>query len=195
MSLRDSSHESALLGMPPGAGEPLEQPAVWMRQCLRADFERNPRKTQRITLILLRAGRAWHRRPGLRPWLLRRVIHVAKLVWLEGLIGAEIPNEVYIGPGVRIPHSLRGVMMHPSVVIGSGCTVYHQTVFGVRDERGGPVVGDHVEVGAGAKLLGPIRVGDGCRIGANAVLVKDAEPHGTYVGVPAARVPSRRGRS
>lgn len=192
MSPRSSSPAPFASGAPARLDEPLPHPAAWVRECLRADFERNTRLSARVTLVCLRLGRAWHRQPGARAWLLRRLIQVAQIVWVEGVIGSEIPNSVYIGPGVRIPHSLRGVMIHPSVAIGSRCTVYHQTVFGVRDERGGPRVGDGVEIGVGARILGPIRVGDGCRIGANAVVVKDTEPGGTYVGVPASRAVSRR---
>lgn len=176
------------------APEAVADPARYVAEHLKADFRRNSGAPRRLTLILLRSGRAWHKQPGLRAFLVRRVVQTLKFLWLECVIGAEIPNEVTIGPGLRIPHNVRGVMIHPTASVGSHVTLYHQTVLGVRDERPAPQVGDNVEIGAGAKLLGPITVGNGCSVGANAVLVKDTEPGGTYVGIPATRVAGRAER-
>ncbi|STD04831.1 Serine acetyltransferase [Dermatophilus congolensis] len=179
---------------PLSADQPVHDPVRWCRAMLAADYPRNPYWTQRLTLFCLRAGRAWHRQPGLKAFLIRRVLQVLKFVWVEGFIGSEIPNQVWIGPGVRIPHALRGVMIHPSVTIGANVTLYHQTVLGVRDTREGPTLGDDIVVGAGAKILGPITVASGTSIGANAVLVSDTEPNTTWVGIPARPVTSRRDR-
>lgn len=182
-------------GFPAGPASPddvVTSPVAWTRAMLRQDFQRNPYLTQRITLVVLRTGRAWHKRPGLAAFLTRRILGVVKVIWLEGILGSEVPNQTVIGPGLRIPHSLRGVMLHPTVRVGANATIYHHTVIGVRDTRGGPQLGDGVVIGAGAKVLGPITVADGTHIGANAVVVKDTEPNSTYVGVPAQRVRGRR---
>lgn len=166
-----------------------------LRSLLAADLPRNPFPTQRMTLFVLRAGQALHGRPGPVAFLLRRVVAVARALWIEGIIGAEIPSMVTIGPGLRLPHAGRGVMIHPSVTIGAGCTLYHQTALGVRDGGDGPQIGDDVEIGAGAKILGAVRVAAGTRVGANAVLVTDTEPGGTYVGMPARRIAGRRDKA
>lgn len=163
-----------------------------LRQLLAADLPRNPFPAQRLTLVVLRAGQALHGRPGAGASVLRRLVALARAVWIEGVIGSEIPSMVRIGPGLRLPHAGRGIMIHPSVTIGAGCTLYHQTALGVRDGDAGPQLGDDIEIGAGAKILGPVRVADGTRVGANAVVVTDTEPGSTYVGMPARRIEGRR---
>lgn len=179
-----------------GPGAPDRPTAsVEMRRLLAADFPRNPFPPQRITLVVLRAGQALHGRSGVAAFVLRRIVAVARAVWIEGIIGSEIPSMVRIGPGLRLPHAGRGIVIHPSVSIGSGCTLYHQTALGVRDGGRGPLIGDDVEIGAGAKILGPVTVADGTRVGANAVLVSDTEAGGSYVGIPARRIEGRRDKA
>lgn len=152
---------------------------------LRADLPRNPALSARLTLIIQRAGQVLYRRSGPRAFVLRRVIQLADTVWTRGVIGAEIPTCVWIGPALRLPHAGRGIVMHPTVEIGRGVTLYHRVSLGVRDDRGGPRIGDDVEIGVGAAVLGPVVVADGCHIGANAVLVADTEPGRSYGGIPA----------
>ncbi len=176
--------------MPPAPARPSVRSEL--RELLAADFARNPFLPARVTLLVLRSGQVLHGRRDPLSFVGRRFVQLARSVWLEGIMGSEIPSMVRSGPGLRLPHAGRGIMIHPSVTIGSGVTLYHQTVLGVRDDGDGPRVQDDVEIGAGAKILGPILVARGCRIGANAVLVRDTEPDGTYVGVPARRVVSGR---
>jgi serine O-acetyltransferase len=76
------------------------------------------------------------------------------------------------------------------VVIGTNCTIFQQVTIGdARDSRQKgqpvPVIGNNVEIGAGAKVLGDIRVGDYAKIGANAVVLQDVPPHAIAVGIPA----------
>ncbi len=104
---------------------------------------------------------------------------------VEITTGISIPVQVQIGKGLRI-HHFGGIIINSKAVIGEGCTLYQGVTLGDLGGWGGaPRVGDHVLIGAGAKLLGPIAVGDGSHIGANAV-VRTSVPAGCLaVGVPA----------
>jgi serine O-acetyltransferase len=99
--------------------------------------------------------------------------------------GISIPAQARIGRGLRI-HHFGGIIVHSEAVIGEGCTLYHGVTLGDLGGRGiTPRIGNHVVIGAGAKILGRIEVGDYCRIGANAV-VRTSVPAGCLaVGVPA----------
>ena len=152
---------------------------------LRADFARNPFLDTRVTLAIWRAGQSLNGRPGIAPFLARRVVHLGDFLWTRGYIGADLPAKATAGPGIRMPHGGRGVVLHPSVRMGSGVTLYHQVTIGVRDDGPAATVGDDVYIGAGAKVLGTVALGSGSRIGANAVVVGDVPAGATAVGVPA----------
>lgn len=87
------------------------------------------------------------------------------------------------GPGFVLVHS-NGVVINGAVRGGSGILLEHQVTIGA-ERRESPVLGDDVFVGAGARILGPVRIGDGARIGANAVVLDDVPAGCTAVGVPA----------
>lgn len=101
----------------------------------------------------------------------------------------EVPARLSIGPGLVMPHP-QGIVMGARS-IGSNATIFHQVTFGGRvadfeyEPARRPVVGDNVTVSAGAKILGPVSLGDGCTVGANAVVLADVPPGATAVGVPA----------
>ncbi len=102
------------------------------------------------------------------------------------LTGIEIHPGAQIGPRFFIDHGM-GVVIGETAEIGANVTIYHGvTLGGVSLEKGKrhPTLEDGVVVGAGAKVLGAIRVGRNARIGANAVVVKDVEPNMVVVGVP-----------
>ena len=104
---------------------------------------------------------------------------------VEIVTGISIPVRVQIGPGLRI-HHFGGIVLHSDVVIGEGCTLYHQVTLGDLGGWGGaPRIGNGVVIGVGAKILGRVEVGDRCRIGANAVVLASVPPGCTAVGVPA----------
>lgn len=152
---------------------------------LRADYAVNPFPDGRITLFILRAGQSLFERPGVVPFLLRRLARLADFVWTRGFIGADLPFQVQVGPGLYLPHGGRGVVLHPSVRIGANVSLYHQVTVGVSGSDQAGVIGNDVFIGAGAKILGEITVGDDCRIGANAVVLRDVPAGATAVGVPA----------
>jgi serine O-acetyltransferase len=110
----------------------------------------------------------------------------------EIMTGISLPAQARIGKGLRIYH-FGGIIMHSEASIGEYCTLYQGVTLGDLGGWGGaPRVGNRVVIGAGAKLLGNIEIGDGCHIGANAV-VRMSVPSGLLaVGVPA--VIKQRGR-
>ena len=99
--------------------------------------------------------------------------------------GADIPLEcAHIAGGLIINHP-NGIVIHPDAVIGPNCLLMQQTTLGNTHRGGAPRLGGHVDVGAGAKILGPVTIGDHVRIGANAVVVTDIPGGVSAVGVPA----------
>ena len=116
-------------------------------------------------------------------WLLQRVV--------ETLTGISIYKSCRIGPGLRIWH-FGGIFLHSDVVIGSNCTLRQGVTIGNRVEGGPvPVVGDNVEFGAYAQVLGGVRIGDGAKIGAMSVVLCDVPTGATAVGNPARIIPAK----
>jgi serine O-acetyltransferase len=104
---------------------------------------------------------------------------------IEITTGISIPVQARIGKGFRI-HHFGGIMVHPETVIGDRCTIYHGVTLGDRGGWGGaPRLGCDVVVGAGAKILGAVEVGDRSVIGANAVVLSSVPSDSIAVGVPA----------
>lgn len=97
--------------------------------------------------------------------------------------GCIIGRGAEFGPGFVLIHSL-GVVINGTVRGGSGVKIEHQVTIGA-EKRHSPVIGNDVFVGAGAKIIGPVRIGDGAKIGANAVVLTDIPAGATAVGIPA----------
>jgi serine O-acetyltransferase len=137
-----------------------------------------------------RFGRRVDRRPdGLSKRLLTAFYWQAfRLV--ETITGISLPKSAVIGPGLRIWH-FGGVFIHPGVVIGARCVLRQGVTIGNRVVDGPvPVIGDDVEFGAYAQVLGAVRVGNGCRIGALSVVLGDVPAGATAVGAPARVIPA-----
>ena len=101
--------------------------------------------------------------------------------------GIEIHPGATIGKGLLIDHGM-GVVTGETAVVGDNCTIYHGVTLGGTGKDTGkrhPTLGRNVMVGCGAKVLGPVRVGDNCKIAANAVLLHSIDADSTAVGVPA----------
>lgn len=109
--------------------------------------------------------------------------------------GADIPLTCRIGGGLLLPHP-NGIVIHNDCVIGVNCLLFQQVTLGGRPgEVGLPTLGGHVDVGAGAKLLGSIVVGDHARIGANALVLNDVPRGASVVAAPAqTRKPKSRAK-
>lgn len=101
--------------------------------------------------------------------------------------GIEIHPGAVIGENLFIDHGL-GVVIGETAVVGKNVTIYHGVTLGGTGKDTGkrhPDIGDDVVIGAGAQILGPIKIGNGAKVGANAVVLKDIPPYATAVGVPA----------
>jgi serine O-acetyltransferase len=160
-----------------------------LREEIQSIFERDPAARSTFEVLTTYPGvhavamhRLAHRLWGWRlRWLARVLSHLAR--WLTGI---EIHPGAHIGRRFFIDHGM-GVVIGETAVIGDDCTLYHGVTLGGttwRKEKRHPTLGNQVVVGAGAKILGPIAIGDGARIGCNAVVVKDVPPGATVVGIP-----------
>ncbi|MEI7868618.1 MAG: serine O-acetyltransferase [Candidatus Methylumidiphilus sp.] len=123
-------------------------------------------------------------------WPARFLSHLSR--WLTGI---EIHPGAKIGCRVFIDHGM-GVVIGETAVIGDDCTLYHGVTLGGTSWKRGkrhPTLGNGVVIGAGAKVLGPITVGDGARVGSNSVVMKNVPAGATVVGIPSHRVnPDRK---
>lgn len=120
-------------------------------------------------------------------WLARFIAHLAR--WFTGI---EIHPGAQIGRRFFIDHGM-GVVIGETAEVGDDCTLYHGVTLGGTSWTKGkrhPTLGNDVVIGAGAKVLGPIKVNDGARIGSNSVVVKEVNPGATMVGIPAHEVGS-----
>jgi len=122
-------------------------------------------------------------------WRIPLVNHVLR-VMQTAMMGIEIGKDVTLGKGVYFVHSL-GVVIGGDAVIGDRVRFYGSNTVGTAKDNGYPVIEDDVWIGAGARILGPVRVGARSRIGANAVVLQDVPPDSVAVGIPARIFPRK----
>jgi len=160
-----------------------------LRNDIRAVFDRDPAARSTLEVLICYPGlhAIWGHR--IAHWLWR---HNFKLLgrWISqvvrSLTGIEIHPGAVIGPGFFIDHGM-GVVIGETAEVGANVTLYHGVTLGGTSLQKGkrhPTLEDNVVVGAGAKILGAIVIGEGSRIGANAVVVKPVPPNSVVVGVP-----------
>ena len=160
-----------------------------IKQDLQAVFDRDPAATSKLEVILTYAGfhallayRISHRLRSIGvPFLPRAISQLAR--WLTGV---EIHPSAKIGTGFFIDHGM-GVVIGETAEIGDYVTLFQGvTLGGTGKERGKrhPTLGNHVVVGAGAKILGGITIGDNVKIGANSVVLNNVAANSTVIGVP-----------
>ncbi|MDD5394109.1 MAG: serine O-acetyltransferase [Thiothrix sp.] len=143
--------------------------------------------------------------PGVHAVLFHRLTHwlwVRDFKWLARLLSnvARLFTGIEIHPGAKIGHRFfidhgMGVVIGETAEIGDDCTLYHGVTLGGTTWQKGkrhPTLGNDVVIGAGAKILGPITLGNGARVGSNAVVMKDVPEGVTMVGVPGREVTSRK---
>ncbi|NGZ10493.1 MAG: serine O-acetyltransferase [Nitrospira sp. LK70] len=167
-----------------------------IKQDLQAVFDRDPAATSKLEVILTYAG--FHALLAYRishwlksydvPILPRVISQLAR--WVTGV---EIHPSAKIGTGFFIDHGM-GVVIGETAEIGDYVTLFQDvTLGGTGKERGKrhPTLGNHVVVGAGAKILGGIKIGDNVKIGANSVVLKHVPANSTVIGVPARVIKSQ----
>jgi serine O-acetyltransferase len=122
-----------------------------------------------------RAG-IWHRAA-------RRLARVRHLFWSLAT-QSDIAPQATLGRRLMLPHP-NGIVIHEDAVVGDDCMIMQQVTIGMIGEGEVPRIGNRVYIGAGAKIIGKVSVGEGARIGANSVVTRDVPAHATAVGVPA----------
>ncbi|MBV8860681.1 MAG: serine O-acetyltransferase [Mycobacterium sp.] len=160
-----------------------------IRQDIRAAKDRDPAAPSMLQVIFAYPGvhAVWGHR--ISHWLWKCGARVAARVFAELiriLTGVEIHPGAVLGAGLFIDHAT-GVVIGETAEVGDDVTIYHGvTLGGVSTDPGKrhPTIGDRVIIGAGAKILGPIKIGDDSRIGANSVVVKEVPSSSVVVGVP-----------
>ncbi len=115
--------------------------------------------------------------------MLKAIVVLEHRLW-SAVSGADIPLNSKIGGGLLIPHP-NGIVIHPDAKIGPNCIIFQQVTIGTGPKPGLPTIEGHVDIGAGAKILGGIHIGAHVRIGANAVVINDISSGATAVGIPA----------
>lgn len=163
---------------------------------IREDWRANNRDWTRHgfwVMVVYRYGR-WRYR--IRPRALRvpfSFLYKLLKFFADSVLGAEIPCETQIGRRLVIEHT-GSIVISGDAVLGDDCILRHGVTIGLRhtNRRGSPVLGNRVDIGAGAKLLGPIRVGNDSAIGANAVVLCDVPDGYAAVGNPARLIARRK---
>jgi serine O-acetyltransferase len=173
---------------------------MFLRETIRTYRERDPAARSSLEVLLCYPGLhavMWH---ALSHWLWVRGFllagrfssHIGR--WLTGI---EIHPAAKLGRRLVIDHGM-GVVIGETAEIGDDCYLYHQVTLGVArtsSNKRHPTIGNNVIIGAGAKVLGPITVGDNARIGSNSVVLDSVPPDTTVVGMPARPVDRKLTRS
>ena len=114
-----------------------------------------------------------------------RAVHVIVHGFVTVAVGIHLPRGTSIGPGLRIYH-FGGIIISPSATIGRNCTLRQNVCIGTRyGKDDAPTIGDNVDFGVGAVVIGRVRIGNDVHVGANAVVLTDVPDNASAVGVPA----------
>ena len=162
-----------------------------MREDLDAAIERDPAVDTRLEMVLASPGlhAIWVHRFSHRLWAHPHGRLAARLLSQisRSITGVEIHPGAQIGRRFFIDHGM-GVVIGETAEVGDDVLIYHGVTLGGRSMKRvkrHPTVGDNVTIGAGARILGPVHIGDRVQIGANSVVVKDIPAGAVAVGVPA----------
>jgi serine O-acetyltransferase len=104
--------------------------------------------------------------------------------YIRVVYSCDLPFTCQLGEGVLLKHNGLGVVIHPKAIIGDYTQIYQNVSIAGRNDRGTPVIGKRVFIGAGACILGGITIGDDAIIGANSVVINDIPSKAVVVGIP-----------
>ena len=162
-----------------------------LREDLEAARNRDPSARSFVEIALGYPGvhAIWFHRLAHRMWQKPRLKLLARLLsqTVRAVTGVEIHPGAQLGRRLFIDHGM-GVVIGETAVVGDDVLLFHGVTLGGRSMRRGkrhPTLGDNVTVGAGAKVLGPVEIGSGAQIGANAVVITDVPADYIAVGIPA----------
>ncbi len=156
---------------------------IWRDACADSAASSNSSNVRRIMLVHRLSHAALVSSCHWRPFAARLAVFAVARArkWLVYYpFHVDISPYASIGPRLRLMHPL-GIVIHGTTVIGSDCQIYHGVTIAAKDGvtvGQAATIGDNVYIGAGAKIIGPVRIGDGARIGANAVVTRDVEAGG-----------------
>lgn len=157
------------------------------REDLKAGIDRDPATKSKWELFLTSPGlhAIWMHRVSHSLWKAKRRI-LARMFsnWSRFLTGIEIHPGAKIGRRVVIDHGM-GVVIGETAILGDDVLIYHGVTLGGKENSAidrHPIIGSHVVIGAGAKIIGRITIGDYCYVGANTVVTKDVPAGSTVVG-------------
>jgi serine O-acetyltransferase len=176
-------HDEVAVGLPSLIRSDLSAKAAWCYESESLGAILRVLLTDGTASMILYRLMQWSGHHRLAP--LEMVFNRLNSIFCNCIIG----RGAEFGPRFVLVHAT-GVVINGRVVGGSGVFLEHQVTIGA-ERRASPRLGNDVFVGAGAKVLGSVSVGDGARVGANAVVVKDVPPHTTVVGIPARVVRTR----
>ena len=154
------------------------------------DWNTHGRDSTRPGFQALAVHRFGNWRMGIGPKIVRAPLSIVYRILYRGVrnfYGIELPYTARVGRRVTIEHQ-SGIVIHGAAEIGDDCVIRQGVTLGNQSPdrpQEAPKIGKRVNIGAGAKLLGDVRVGDGARIGANAVVIADVPAGALAVGVPA----------
>jgi serine O-acetyltransferase len=137
----------------------------------------------RKLLKALRQYQKWREKKGFIALLICKICVLRHRFW-SVVSGADIPLNCNIGGGLSIPHP-NGIVIHPAVAIGVNCLIHQQVTIGTKRDGKLPTIKGHVDIGAGAKILGGITLHEHALVGANAVVTHDVQSHEVVAGIPA----------
>ena len=158
----------------------------WECDLVRYGMRRPFLKEQSIWAVwLYRRGRRIDRQPAGFDKKFQTTLYWLAFRLIETTTGVSLPKSANIGPGLRIWH-FGSIFIHPDTKIDANCTLRQGVTIGNRHVDGPvPVLGDDVEIGAYAQILGGVKIGNNCRIGAMSVVLTDMPDGSTAVGAPA----------
>ena len=166
----------------------MEKTSMKLFSYLFQDWNSNPKNIKvRLVLFLFRLAQLCRRAP--KPIVILCLPYlIFYRVFVEWILGIELPWNTKIGSGLKLYHG-QGLVVNDHSVIGSGCTLRHNTTIGHKELLDGtfsasPIIGNNVDIGSNTVIIGPVVIGDNVIIGAGSVVVKNLESDGIYAGNP-----------